>query len=205
MLDWFPNHRNDEKFLNYWENPGSNFNPNQPIDTTWYVDMYEVYLGPDENITADELFDRAVDLLYRYQFYPEPIMEHTSDFELERRRPRLGDRIVQRVHVIKGFLDVITMTRISGLLFEPNRKGLTYVTTDHHLETGEWTATIVRKKDNQVVLMVHAISKHASNMPFWAKPFARLVQLRAHRLGMAHFKELVRKNDCTGKERANFK
>lgn len=197
MLDWFPKSKDDKKFLDHWEYPDSNFNPNQPTDSTWYVDMHEIHLGLEDNSREYGLFDRAVELLYRYQFYPETIMEHVSDFEYEGRRPQLGDRIVQRVHAIKGILDVISMTRISGLLFEQYRKGLTYVTTNHHLEMGEWTATIVKKKDNHVVLIVQAVSKHAPSMPFWAKPFARMVQLRAHRLGIANFRKLVHKNDRT--------
>lgn len=193
MLEWFPKSPPLETYLDKLGQPASNFDPEQPIDHTWHVDQHEHLLGPD----VDGLFARAVDLLLRYQFYPPQVMHHTSDFSLENRQLRFGDRIVQRIHAIPGVLDAITMNRITSTLAEPTRIGFTYTTTEHHLETGEWTATVLRKRDGQVALVMYAVSKPGPKMPGWARPFARAVQLRAHRLGVEHFQQILHASRVT--------
>lgn len=187
MLEWFPRPRPLEKDLDAIGHPPINFDPEQPIDNTWHVDQRELFLGLDES----GLFRRAVDLLLHYHFYPPSVLHHASDFARENRALRFGDRIVQRIHVIPGLLDVVTMNRVTATLAEPHRIGFTYTTTEHHLETGEWSATVVRKRNGQVALFMLAISKPAVPMPLWARPFARALQLRAHRLGFQHFKQLL--------------
>ena len=193
MLEWFPKPNPLEKYLDTFGQPPNNFDPEQPVDHTWHVDQHEVILGPDK----DELFDRAVHLLLHYQLYPPSVLHHTSDFARENRHLRFGDRIIQRIHAIPGLLDAVTMNRITSTLAEPNRIGFTYTTTEHHLEMGEWTATVIRKRDGQVALLMHAISKPGPKMPGWAMPFARAMQLRAHRLGMENFQHLLHESRVT--------
>jgi uncharacterized protein (UPF0548 family) len=187
MLIWFPKAVDLYKYLRTIGNPPSNFDPEQPIDHTWYVDQHEVGFGKDE----DGLFERAVEKLLKYHFYPPSLLDYASDFQVEHRLLRYGDRIVQQIFVIPNFLEVITMNRVTATISEPNRIGFTYTTTEHHFEMGEWTAVVIRKRDNQVYLAMHAISKPGPKMPPWAKPFARAFQIRAHRLGLAHFKLMV--------------
>jgi len=187
MLEWFPKPQDLGKYLDQLGQPENNFDPEQPIDNTWHVDQHEMPLGLDQ----DGLFDRAVQHLLRYQFYPPSVLHHASDFSRDNRILRFGDRIVQRIHAIPGLLDVITMNRITATFAEPNRIGFTYTTTEHHLEMGEWTATVLRKRDKQVVFVMHALSKPEPKMPLWAKPFSRALQIRAHRLGMEYFKLIV--------------
>lgn len=192
MLEWFPKSPPLETYLDKLGQPGNNFNPEQPIDNTWHVDQHEHLLGPD----VDGLFARAVDLLLRYQFYPPNVMHHASDFSRENRQLRFGDRVVQRIHVIPGLLDAVTINRVTSTLAEPNRIGFTYTTTEHHLEMGEWTATVLRKRPStssggQVALVMYAVSKPGPKMPGWARPFARAFQLRAHRLGVEHFQQIL--------------
>lgn len=187
MLEWFPKSSPLETYLDKLGQPPSNFDPEQPIDSTWHVDQHEVPLGPDH----DGLFARAVDSLLRYQFYPPSVMHFTGDFVRENRQLRFGDRVLQRIHVIPGVLDTVTMNRVTSTLAEPNRIGFTYTTTEHQLEMGEWTATVLRKRDGQVALVMYSVSKSGPKMPGWAKPFARTFQLRAHRLGMEYFRLLV--------------
>jgi len=187
MLVWFPKAADLYKHLRTIGQPPNNFDPEQPIDHTWYVDQHEVSLGPDE----DGLFERAVDKLLQYHFYPPSILDFASDFQVEHRQLRYGDRIVQRIFIIPDILEAITMTRVTATLAEPNRIGFTYTTTESHLEMGEWTAVVVRKRDGQVAILMHAISKTGPKMPLWARPFSRAFQLRAHRLGLEHFKLIV--------------
>ncbi|GAB4578596.1 MAG: hypothetical protein Fur0022_13320 [Anaerolineales bacterium] len=193
MLEWFPQPTDLTKYLDQFGHPPNNFDPEQPIDNSWHVDQHEIPLGLDR----DGLFERAVNLLLRYQFYPPSVLRHTSDFARENRNLRFSDRIVQRIHAIPFLLDVITMNRITATFAEPNRIGFTYTTTEHHLEMGEWTATILRKRDGQVALVMHALSKPGPKMPWWARPFSRAVQIRAHRLGLAHFQHLLHESRFT--------
>ena len=193
MLQWFPKPQDLGKYLDQIGQPENNFDPEQPIDNTWHVDQHEMPLGADK----DGLFDRAVQHLLRYRFYPPSVLHHTSDFAREDRILRYGDRIVQQIHILPGLLDVLTMNRITATLAEPNRIGFTYTTTEHHLEMGEWTATVIRKRDGQVVIAMHAVSKSGPKMPWWARPFARALQLRAHRLGVDHFKNLLHESRIT--------
>jgi len=187
MLIWFPKAEDLYKYLRAIGDPPNNFDPEQPIDNTWHVDQHEVTLGPDE----DGLFDRAVEKLLKYHFYPPSFLDFAGDFQNERRPLRYGDRIVQQITVIPDILEVITMNRVTATIAESNRIGFTYTTTEYHLEIGEWTAVVIRKRDNQVVLAMHAISKPGPKMPLWAMPFSRALQLRAHRLGLEHFKLIV--------------
>lgn len=188
MLSWFPFCSNDERFLSEWADAPISFDPQQPIDAHWHVDAYEQVLGID---SENGLFDRAAALLMRYEFYPPEVLRHVSTFTPEGREARPGDRIVQRIRVIPHVLDVVTMNVVSGLIVEPNRRGITYTTTERHLEIGEWTCVVSRRPSGEVVLLVHAVSKVGPRMPFWARPFARYFQLRGHRLGTAHFKKLL--------------
>lgn len=195
MFDWFPKPSPFEAYLDQLGQPPNNFDPEQPIDHTWHVDQHEISLGSGTGPDAGGLFERAVDLLLHYQFYPPSVMRHASDFSRENRHLRYGDRVVQRIHVIPGLLDVITMNRVTATLAEPNRIGFTYTTTEYQFEMGEWTATVIRKRDGQVSLVMYAVSKAGPKMPWWARPFARALQLRAHRLGMENFGRLVKSNE----------
>jgi len=187
MFNWFPKTSNDLNTLNRWKTSPTNFEPNQPIDRSWYVDSHQVSLGKDEG----DVFDRAARLLFGYRFYPPGVMHHTSTFEQEDRLLHMGDRILQRIHLIPGVLDVLTLTYIRNTMVEYHRKGFTYATTERHLEMGEWTAVITRRPGEDVKLMLYSISKPGPHMPLWAKPLARMYQVRAHRLGIEHFRRLV--------------
>ncbi len=190
MLQWFKKTHKDVAYLDIWRDAKINFDPNQPIDASWSVDAYEAPLGTD---AQGELFDRAVWHLLRYHFYPPSVMRHTSSFAQENRKVRVGDRIVQRIRLIPGVLDVLTMNVVNALFYEHHRKGFSYITSENHVQTGEFTAIVTRRPNGDVVLMMHAVSKPGPRMPWFGLPFVRFYQQRAHRLGIAHFQAQLAK------------
>lgn len=195
MFSFLGSPKDDHQYLEKWKNLPLNFDPNQPTDPSWQVDEYEQLLGKNDEREAWPLFERASYHLLRYHYYPSSVMTHTSDFEMDDRHMRPGDRIIQRIRLIPGILDVITMNQVKYMVFERRRKGFTVHTTENHLEMGEWTAVVSLQKNNDVSLLLHALSRPGPKMPFWAYPFARPYQRRAHRLGLHNFKEILEQRE----------
>jgi uncharacterized protein (UPF0548 family) len=122
-------------------------------------------------------------------------MHAVSDFGREGRWARVGDRIVQRLHIVQlgvfAVVDVLTLNEITAVVAEARRKGFTYTTTHCHAEVGEWTAVVEWGETGEVALTMSAISRPGPRMVRWAHGWARQLQLRAHRLGLQTFARLV--------------
>ncbi len=192
-FDLFPSTQQDDTiYLDRWRGAALSYRVGQALDASWHHDDHELVVA--ERITA-ATFERAADLLLRYQFYPPQIMTHVSDFSREGRQMREGDRIVQRIHGPALFgrflLDGITMNIVTAVTNEPRRAGFTYCTTEAHAEQGEWTAQVEWRSDDSLMLTIHSISRLAMKSPFIRESKARTIQLRAHHLGMDYFKALV--------------
>jgi hypothetical protein len=116
-LSWFDDGCCDVKYLDEWQNAPLSFTPGQVTDTNWYSDSYEKVVLSQ---ATDSLFQQAADLLLRFQFYPKQILSSTGDFDLDQRRLRRGDRIVQRIHVLRlmrrAILDVIAIAEITAVV-----------------------------------------------------------------------------------------
>lgn len=191
MLIWFSKKINLYDILDLWRSEGSNYKPDQPIDNSWYVDGFEVVLGTSDEHT---LFDRAVQRLFRYNFYPDSVLKSAASFIRDDRPPEVGDRVVQRIRVIPGILDAVTMNIVQSVWHEPDRRGFTMVTGEPQYEMGEWTASISRKPDGAIALVVRVISKPSNRLPAIAGGFARSLQKRAHRLALESFSSAVRES-----------
>lgn len=189
MLIWFSQKIDLYALLDKWGQEGINYEPGQAVDSSWHVDGFEVTLSSSDQ---DTLFDRAVQRLFGYRFYPDTVLEAVADFIHDGRPPELGDRIVQRIRVIPGVLDAITMNIVKAVWQEPDRSGFTIVTSKQQYEMGEWTASIARKPDGQISLSVKVISKPSSRLPTIAGGFARGLQKRAHRLALESFASALR-------------
>lgn len=162
-----------------------------PVDKSWYVDHYEVALG-----TANEvgLFDEAVRRLFRYAFYPESLVAVAAAFIRDERPPEAGERIVQRIRVIPGILDAVTMNIVTSVWQEPDRNGFTLVTSEQQYESGEWTASIVRNPDGEVLLLVCVISRPSKRLRLPGRVFARALQKYAQSLALKTFRNAVRQS-----------
>lgn len=191
-LNWLDDGCCDVKYLDVWNKTPLSYRRGQPIDESWQVDAYELFLGRDEN---GSLFRKAADLLMRYQFYPQDVMSHVSDFGLWNRWAQIGDRIVQRIHLFSLFgnpiLDVIAMNEVRQVIMEPRRYGFTYVTVDTNVAQGEWTAYIEWRDDGELSLTINSISKPAPEEPTRNYRFMRSLQKSAHQRGLQHFKQAV--------------
>ena len=191
-LNWFDDGCCDVKYLDIWHKAPVTYQPGQVIDDSWHVDTYEVSLGQDED---GRLFRKAADLLMRYQFYPQDVLSHTSDFSLWNRWAQVGDRIVQRIHLFslfgKPIVDVIAMNEVRQVVTEPRRYGLSYVTVGHHIEQGEWNACLEWCDDNELILTIKAISRPVPQEPNRNYGYMRTRQKLAHQRGLQQFKQAV--------------
>jgi uncharacterized protein (UPF0548 family) len=192
MLPFGISARPDADYLSLWRGAPLTYTPGQPIDATWHTDHHEEVLT--EHATAEQ-FARARDLLLRYEFYPLSVMRHVSNFSQGSSLMRPGDRIVQRIYgprllglpLVAG----LTMNEVTAVVDEPRRVGFTYITTQAHAETGEWSALVEWRADDSLVLTISAVSRLAPHMPVRMADSARRLQLRAHHLGMEAFRKRV--------------
>lgn len=190
---WFGSKKNDASYLSLWRDASITYSAGQPIDSEWHIDRYEIILGSDP---TGQLFDRAGILTLRNRFYPPQVMVNTSDFQQEDRPVRSGDRIVQRIRILSAWerplLELLTMNEITEVIDEPRRKGFTYTTTSVHSEVGEWSPCVEWRENGEVVLVIMVISKTRPGASRLAQRLARWLQLRAHHLSIANFKDLLR-------------
>lgn len=190
---WFGRERwMDGEYLQEWRLSPITFSRNIDLDQFWNADRYEIFLGND---SSGNLFQRASRLVMTNQFYPPEVMLATSDFSLQKRQIHLGDRILQRIIVLRMFqrpvLELLTMNVITEVIEEPRRIGFTYSTTLTHSEVGEWSPTIEWRPNNDVVLVIHVLSRARPETSSFARRFTRKMQLRAHRLSIANFVSLL--------------
>lgn len=189
MFVWFSREVDLYAVLDEWRGLRRNYRPGELVDDSWYVDRYEVLLGNADN---HGLFDMAVRRLFRYAFYPESFVAVAGDFIRENRPPEVEERIVQRVRVIPGVVDAVTMNIVESVWQEPDRQGFTLVTSERQYERGEWTASVVREPGGEVLLQVCVVSRPSQRLPLPARIFARALQKHAHRLGLKRFASAVR-------------
>ena len=189
MLVWFSREVDLYAVLDEWRAARRNYRPGESVDDSWYADRYEVLLG---KAVEHGLFDMAARRLFRYAFYPESFVSVAADFIREDRAPEVEERIVQRVRVIPGVVDAVTMNIVESVWQEPDRRGFTLVTSERQYERGEWTASIARDTGGNVLLQVCVVSRPSQRLPLPARIFARALQKHAHNLGLKRFAAAVR-------------
>lgn len=189
---WFGNPKNDALYLNAWRESPLSYIPGQAIDTQWTADHYEVLLGTDP---TGHLFQRASKILLRNRFYPAEVMVNTSDYQLADRTVQPGDCVLQRIRILNlgglPVLDTLTLNQITYLCDEPRRKGFTYTTTTVHSEVGEWSPVVEWRDTGQVVLVIDVLSRVKPGSSRLVQRITRQLQLRAHRLGINNFRNLL--------------
>jgi uncharacterized protein (UPF0548 family) len=186
-LDWFPrlSTRDDSHILDQWRAARPTFHRGDELNgMAWKHDRH-THLILSQATHAQ--FERAARLLWRYDFYPPELMAHVSDFSRAGRPLREGDLILQRIHVMPALLDAVTLVRVSEVIDEPRRKGFAYVTTQAHFEIGEWWCWVERQLDDALTVNIRSISRAGPRLPGWGRGFARRLQQRAHREGLAYF------------------
>ncbi len=191
---WFGAKRSeDARLLADWRTSPITYQPGQENGPEWFADRYEIELGQDD---SGKLFERASRLVLNNRFYPPEVMVNTSDFGLEKRPVREGDRVLQRIRLFQmrslPVLEVLTMNEITEVIQEPRRAGFTYTTTAAHSELGEWAPQVEWREDGRVMLVIGVVSRTRPGANKWARQFARMMQIRAHKLSIENFLTLLR-------------
>ncbi len=192
-LIWFGKGRlDDASYLKIWRTAPTTYLTDHELDEYWNVDHYETVLGKD---SSGELFQRAAQLVLANQFYPPEVMVTSSDFRLDNRAVQAGDRVLQRIRLFeivgKPLLEILTMNKITDVVREARRSGITYTTTTAHNEIGEWEAAVEWRENGEVILVIDVDSRARPGIAPLAHWFIRRMQLRAHCLGIANFVTLL--------------
>lgn len=111
-----------------------------------------IVLGP-----GDGVFTRAVELVQAYRIFPPAIMCHLTEWSQDGREMRIGDTIVQQVHIpplLRLSQKLVFGVRVSSIIAEPDRRGFTYETLVGHVEKGLSTFTVERAK-KEVLFRIH--------------------------------------------------
>ena len=186
---WFgKGQKEDAQYLQAWRDAPVTYSSDDINDVSWTADQYEVILGQD---SSGALFNHAVELTLCNRFYPREVMSVVSDFSLEGRTVRVGDRVLQRIALLeyegRPLLEILTMNQITEVIQEPRRVGFTYTTTSVHSEVGEWSPRVEWRENNEVVLVIEVVSRaNTRGLPFIQQRI-RQKQLRAHQLSIQHF------------------
>jgi len=199
-FDWFVGtSRDDRALLDAWRRTPLSYAPGDEQSGGWHQDSHAVPLAPHAGAAA---FAAARGLLLRYRFYPPRIMRTVGDWDVAQRTLRVGDRLIQRFDLAalafnlpppagRSPLTLTTMNVITAVVDTPNRAGFSYTTTRQHREQGVWSAAVARDDDGALTLHVNATSRPVPDEPRRNHRLMRTLQQRGHRLGIAHFRQLL--------------
>lgn len=192
-LDWFNDGCRDIRYLERWHNNPLNFDLSQTIYSNWHLDHDERVIGQDP---TGRLFQIAADKLMRYHFYPSDVISSTSEFGLNNRWVTVGDRIVQRIHLVRLFtrpiLDMIIITEITAVLDEPRCIGYTFTTVENHVTRGSRSVMVEWSLNDQIIFSISAISQPIQHPTHPQTFYLQAFQKYADHLGMTHFINQVR-------------
>lgn len=191
---WFGRgQQQDAQYLQAWRDAPRTYAGDEATGAGWSADRYEVILGKD---ATGKLFQRAAELTLHNRFYPREVMAAVSDFSLEGRAVRSGDRLLQRIPVLEyegqPVLEMLTLNEISEVIQEPRIAGFTYVTTTAHNEVGEWSPRVEWRENNEVALVIEVVSRPRPGSPVFIQEFTRQMQLRGHKLSIQNFMAQLR-------------
>jgi uncharacterized protein (UPF0548 family) len=120
----------------------------------------DVEIGHDP---SGALFERTGDLLLRCKHYPDNVISTLSDFELADRRPRPGDRIVVRLHLLHlpgvPLFYMRALVEVTTVEDSPRIKRLGYCTTPWHVACGGCNASVIWRDDDVVVFRLRSIER----------------------------------------------
>lgn len=142
-----------------------------PEDLRTASSSVELGTGPGIN-------DRAVKACMAYRIFPVNIMRALAQWEQEARAMRVGDTIVQQVHLppFVGLSQKLVFgVRITEVIDETDRKGFSYATLEGHVEKGVSTFT-VHRREGMVSFHIDTCSAPASWLsslvaPFFSRPY----------------------------------
>lgn len=141
-----------------------------------------------EKVSTISIASQQIDyqILFDYKIFPESIITHLAEWNLEGRNMQVGDTIVQQVFIppIKILSQkIIFGARINEIIDEPTRKGFSYETLHGHAERGISTFTI-EQEDGNYLFKIHTFSQPGNFLskllgPVFTRPYQKFSTGRA--------------------------
>jgi hypothetical protein len=136
--------------------------------------------------TDKTLEQNNLEFLFDYKIFPPTILTFLTQWQLEKRKMKIGDTIVQQTFIPprKKFSQKIVFgVRINRIIDEPHRKGFSYETIEGHVEKGESTFT-VEQRDRNIIFKIHTFSAPGSLLtrlvgPIFTVPYQNYCTQRA--------------------------
>lgn len=114
-----------------------------------------------EITSSKSLNELNLDFFFNYKIFPDNILIFKTEWNLENRKMKIGDSIVQQAFlppIITFSQKVIFGVRINEIINEENRKGFSYETIEGHVEKGISIFTI-ESKSNKLKFKIHTFSE----------------------------------------------
>jgi hypothetical protein len=111
--------------------------------------------------TAKRLDQLNLDFLFNYEVFPGNILTFKTQWQVENRKMKIGDTIVQQVFIppVKTFSQkIIFGVRINEIFDLPHRKGFSYETLEGHAEKGLSIFT-VEEIEGRLIFKIHTYSE----------------------------------------------
>ena len=155
-------------------------------------DRYSAFIRGTGIESAQQTFERATDLLLRYQLFPPDLVQATVCTPDGRMVP--GAVVAQRTFM--GPFGVESAVRIEEVIddeptYAGRRAAISLVTLRGHPLVGVETVALLMHETGRLELNFTSTSRPAGLLTRLAWPIARRLQLRATRRAQAHFRMLV--------------
>lgn len=146
-----------------------------------------------ENVSTIDIQTDKLDfqVLFDYKIFPDNILSHLTEWELNNREMKVGDTIVQQVYIppIKTFSQKIVFgVRISEIINDQTRKGFSYETLDGHVEKGVSTFTL-EQVNKRTIFKIQTYSAPGNFLTrLLGRIFSKPYQAYATRRALKHVK-----------------
>lgn len=102
------------------------------------------------------------DFLFDYKIFPSHIMSHVCEWKMQERDMKVGDTIVQQIHLPPSPListKAIFGVRICEIIKEPNLLSFSYETLEGHVEKGISTFSLLQHAHNKIEICILTFSR----------------------------------------------
>ena len=160
---------------------------------------YDKTALPEKVSTIDLSTERTpqelnLDFLFNYQIFPANIMVHRAQWDVEKRKMKVGDTLLQQIFIppIKKFSQkIIFGVRINKIFDEPTKRGYSYETLVGHVEKGVSIFTVERT-DDRTIFKIHTFSTPATWLSKLAGPsFSLPYQACCTRMGLENVRKQI--------------
>jgi len=107
-----------------------------------------------------------LDFLFDYKIFPDHIMVALAQWDMEKRRMRVGDTIAQQVYIPPTTIfsqKIVFGVRINEIIDTPYQKGFSYETLEGHVEKGISTFT-VEQQSGRIIFRIQTYSAPGNSL-----------------------------------------